>query len=83
MHRPHLLPLAALCAAALLAGCSPVRPHGAGNSRAVARPAEGLILQAGEGERRVRRPRPGSTATLTAPFILKVDRAQRGLAGPW
>lgn len=79
MRRPHVLPVAALCAAALLAGCSPVRPRGE-SSRAAAgtAPGEGLILQASEGERRVRRPRPGSTGTLTAPFILKVDRRNGG-----
>jgi mannose-6-phosphate isomerase-like protein (cupin superfamily) len=37
------------------------------------RRSAGLVLQAGEGERRVRRPRPGAATAQTAPFILKVD----------
>lgn len=39
---------------------------------------EGLILQASEGERRVRRPKPGGAPGLTAPFILKVDERNGG-----
>jgi quercetin dioxygenase-like cupin family protein len=80
MHLPHVLPVAALCAAAVLAGCSPVRtrPAGAAEPSDTVAHSEGLILQASEGERRVRRPRPGSTAGLTAPFILKVDERNGG-----
>lgn len=37
-----------------------------------------LILGASEGERRLHRPPPGSLSSLTAPFILKVDRANGG-----
>jgi quercetin dioxygenase-like cupin family protein len=80
MHLPHVLPVAALCAAALLSGCSPPRTPGArapDASTGAAR-GEGLILQADEGERRVRRPRPGTAAVLTAPFILKVDARNGG-----
>jgi mannose-6-phosphate isomerase-like protein (cupin superfamily) len=38
----------------------------------------GLILQAAEGERRVRRPPPSPVTTLAAPLIIKVDRRQGG-----
>lgn len=62
---------AGLFALALLAACAPLRapdPGAEGMSR-----GDGLILQATEGERRVRRPRPGSPTAQTSPFILKVD----------
>jgi len=39
---------------------------------------EPLILDAGAGERRVRRPPPGALSGLTAPFILKIDRRNGG-----
>ena len=46
---------------------------------AAASKAFGLILQRPEGERRVRRPRPGSSATMSAPsLIIKVDGRNRG-----
>src|SRR5438876_1180415 len=38
----------------------------------------GLILQASEGERRVRRPPPSGVAALNVPLIIKVDRANCG-----
>jgi len=38
----------------------------------------GLILQASEGERRVRRPPPSNVSALAAPFIIKVDRKYGG-----
>jgi quercetin dioxygenase-like cupin family protein len=37
-----------------------------------------LILDVSEGERRLHRPPPGALSTLTAPFILKVDRRNGG-----
>lgn len=77
MLRRRTLPAAALCAVALLVACTPPRTRGSGRETAPAsvQPGEGLVLQATEGERRVRRPRLGSpTAHLTTPFILKVDR---------
>ena len=40
--------------------------------------SEGLILQADEGERRVRRSRAEGLPGLTTPFILKVDRRNGG-----
>jgi quercetin dioxygenase-like cupin family protein len=40
-------------------------------------PARGLILQEGEGERRIRRPREAG-GRLSGPFILKVDRRNGG-----
>lgn len=80
MHLPPVLPLAALCAATLLAGCSPNRtpPAAAASATDTVPRSDGLILAASEGERRVRRPRPGATAGLTAPFILKVDERNGG-----
>src|SRR2546422_9881157 len=38
----------------------------------------GLILQAAEGERRVRRPPPSNAAALGSPFTIKVDRQNGG-----
>ena len=38
----------------------------------------GLILQASEGERRVRRSPPSNVTALAAPFIIKVDRKNGG-----
>ncbi|HEV7590016.1 MAG TPA: cupin domain-containing protein [Longimicrobium sp.] len=80
MHRRHALS-AALAGACLLAGCAPSRSQPAVNPeiRAEAQRSQGLILQAGEGERRVRRPGPGSDAA-TMPFILKVDGRNGGSA---
>jgi quercetin dioxygenase-like cupin family protein len=80
MHLPHVLPVAALCAAAALAGCSPLRaPHSAGvEASDTVAPGQGLILAASEGERRVRRPRPSGAPGLTVPFILKVDERNGG-----
>ena len=89
MRRPYALlvalPLlrraATLGAMALLAGCSPhaARPPSAAHSAAMPAtpPGEGLILGEFEGERRVRRPRPDTTA-LSTPFIIKVDRRNGG-----
>jgi quercetin dioxygenase-like cupin family protein len=79
MHLRQLRSVAALCASALLAVCSPLRAPNAemaGGARVA--PGEGLILQAGEGERRVRRPRLGGPPALQDPFILKVDRRNGG-----
>jgi quercetin dioxygenase-like cupin family protein len=43
------------------------------------RPADrGKILQASEGERRVRRPPPSKVAALAVPFIIKVDQKNGG-----
>jgi quercetin dioxygenase-like cupin family protein len=44
----------------------------------LASPPRGLILQANEGERRVRRPREAGVPGLPDPFILKVDRRNGG-----
>ena len=75
MHLPRALLLAAIAGAGLLAGCAPLGGRSAASVHdpANVQPGGGLILQAGEGERRVRRPRPGSATAQTAPFILKVD----------
>ena len=40
--------------------------------------SRGLILQASEGERRVRRPPPSNAVALGSPFIIKVDRQNGG-----
>lgn len=66
---PRLMMAAALASAAASAGCSPRR------ASAPATPAvqnDGLILQSGEGERRVRR------NAGKGPFIIKVDRRNGG-----
>jgi len=63
----------------LLWTCAPVQPAASAHSEPapIAR-SEGLILQAGEGERRVRRSRADGQPGLTTPFILKVDRRNGG-----
>lgn len=80
MHLPPVLPAAVVCAAALLAGCTPLRtePAATAESTSTVAAGEGLILAAGEGERRVRRPRSADPGALTAPFILKVDARNGG-----
>jgi len=72
---PHMALLAATCAATVLLGCAPHRTGAAATPelRAGVRASEGLILQAGEGERRVGRPRRGSSSARTGPFVVKVD----------
>lgn len=73
--RAHEFAAAAFGLTVVLASCS-ARAPGDESSAARSTPAvaEGLILQASEGERRVRRPPPSTVATLAAPFIIKVDR---------
>jgi quercetin dioxygenase-like cupin family protein len=81
MHRSSVVPAAALCAAAVLAGCSPLTTRQSAAASASAdsvAPSEGLILGASEGERRVRRPRPSGAVGQSAPFILKVDERNGG-----
>jgi mannose-6-phosphate isomerase-like protein (cupin superfamily) len=77
MHIPKVV--LTLGIAVLVGACSsggPGRSPEAPNVRSVAE--SGAILAAGEGERRVRRPPPGQLSTLSAPFILKVDRRNAG-----
>ena len=76
---PRYLALSRTLAIALLASsCSPhghapsERPDIAGTGQS------GAILAASEGEVRVRRWPPGQLSSLTAPFILKVDRRTVG-----
>ena len=74
----QLGPLVALLSSVAMS-CSPPSPNsvpGGGLSGTSA--GRGLILQAADGERRVRRPPPSSVATLAAPLIIKVDRRQGG-----
>lgn len=93
MRRPDMQLAAPLCVAlavtsgvaALCAGCAPHAANAGSAASAVgsgttATPSarEGLILQASEGERRVRRPPPTALSTLTAPFTMKVDRRNGG-----
>ena len=63
----------------LLWTCAPAQPAASAQPAPapIAR-SEGLILQAGEGERRVRRSRADGQPGLTTPFILKVDRRNGG-----
>jgi hypothetical protein len=44
----------------------------------VANQPAGLVLQIGEGERRVRRPKAAGLAGLPDPFIIKVDKLNGG-----
>lgn len=77
-------PLRPIAAALLLpfaaggAASQPAAPA-QGDGVAAVQP-QGLILQEGEGERRIRRPREGGGVGggLTDPFILKVDRRNGG-----
>lgn len=69
----NTLPLVALAGLTQFSGCSP-----SGRTEQPVASPPGLVLQASEGERRVRRPRPGPPSTLTAPFIIKVDRRNGG-----
>lgn len=70
---------AVLCAGALLASCSPQHlPDLIDADDSAGAGSEGLVLKMGEGERRVRRPRPGSSTAQSAPFILKVDARNGG-----
>jgi quercetin dioxygenase-like cupin family protein len=69
--------LGALAGVALLTSCAPAASPRTLTEMPSAS-GEGLILQASEGERRVRRQPPASLSTLTAPVILKVDRKNGG-----
>ena len=72
-------PIGAALLVLLAAACSPVASAEApGPEAAAVVQPRGLILQAGEGERRIRRPREGGGPGLTDPFILKVDRRNGG-----
>lgn len=66
----------------LSSACSSLAPSDAHvrtvASTATAAQSEPLILQEGEGERRIHRPPPASLSNLTAPLIIKVDRRNGG-----
>jgi mannose-6-phosphate isomerase-like protein (cupin superfamily) len=63
----------------LVMSCSPPVPGSVPGARLPdTSTGRGLILQATEGERRVRRPPPSSVTTLAAPLIIKVDQRQGG-----
>ncbi len=67
--------LALVVAATSPASSPPSEPH---SRKAGTVSPQGLILQLGEGERRVRRPKEAGLAGLADPFILKVDRQNGG-----
>lgn len=73
---PTSLKLAALLVPLSLTYSSSV-PAAVAQAAPEARPT-GLILQPGEGERRIRRPREGGAPGLTTPFTLLVDRRNGG-----
>lgn len=83
---PRALPIswlvfvAALAAASIsLAACSPrPAPAALAASDTVATPATGLVLSESEGERRMRRPRPGGQRDTGVPIIIKVDGMNGG-----
>ena len=66
----------------LTTACSSLAPGGEHvahiASKTVPTQSEPLILEEGEGERRIHRPPPASLSNLTAPLIVKVDRRNRG-----
>ncbi|GAC1657269.1 MAG: hypothetical protein NVS4B3_23660 [Gemmatimonadaceae bacterium] len=70
----------AMCVAALTASCQAAHPNSmpdVASAPTTARPRP-LLLQESEGERRVHRPPPAALSSLTAPFIIKVDRRNGG-----
>jgi mannose-6-phosphate isomerase-like protein (cupin superfamily) len=73
-HRLRGLFLVCLC----FAGLGPGASSSGQKPLAVSPPAHGLILQIGEGERRVRRPKAAGLAGLPDPFIIKVDKQNGG-----
>jgi quercetin dioxygenase-like cupin family protein len=79
MNLSSLLPRIVALVLPFAAASSSVGPTDAAeHGSAAAVQATGLILQAGEGERRVRRPRAAGVPGLPDPFILKVDRRNGG-----
>lgn len=66
----------------LSTGCASHKGIGAGSAAedasAMQSARQPLLLQDGEGERRLHRPPPGALSNLTAPFIIKVDRRNGG-----
>jgi quercetin dioxygenase-like cupin family protein len=67
-----LLPLALTAATISLVACLSCNVPRTASTAAMARPNDGLILQSGEGERRVRR------NAGKGPFVIKVDRQNGG-----
>jgi len=77
MRLPIPLPGVAITSLAILCASSPCSTPAAPPTPSLANsPGAGLILQASEGERRVRRPRLGNDTPV--PFIIKVDRKNGG-----
>lgn len=71
------VPLAAIFGG-VLSACSPGVMSRENVAPPTISPAQPLILQEGEGERRVRRPRPDAPSALTVPFIIKIDPKNGG-----
>jgi quercetin dioxygenase-like cupin family protein len=81
----RLAPIAATLG--LAAACAPrhpapdhpsARPGAVAPSTLVLAQGQPLVLQESEGEHRVHRPPPAALSSLTAPFIIKVDRHNGG-----
>src|SRR3954452_21834308 len=72
----HLTLLTVLLIGSVLTSGWASNEHQATNVAAA--PSKALILDASEGEHRLHRSPPGALSSLTAPFILKVDRRNGG-----
>lgn len=85
---PRALPMSRVAVVAMLAGasgslaaCSQRSAPAAlvpATSTGAASPAAGLVLSEAEGERRMRRPRPGGQRDTGVPVIIKVDATNGG-----
>jgi quercetin dioxygenase-like cupin family protein len=77
-HPSGCLPILAMALLTALVATSgrTANDHTGGNTAAAQ--SKPLILGVSEGERRLHRPPPGALSSLTAPFILKVDRMNGG-----
>ena len=76
MVHPHAGRYALILLLPTLFGCAV--PPAKLSASAISVEPQGLILQAHEGERRVRRPKAAGVPGLPDPFILKVDRRNGG-----
>lgn len=80
-NRCHVSHVAIIATTIVLSACAPGRaaPAHVEDANHIA-PLTGqpLVLQDGDGERRVHRPPPGALSNLAAPFIMKVDRRNGG-----
>lgn len=69
-----------LCVSAVALSCQSAHQHSMPDvaSAALTAGSRPLLLQESEGERRLHRPPPAALSSLTAPFIIKVDRRNGG-----